>query len=235
MKIPDKPPHSPSSGKSAQIPASRMDQNSLSLDSFKLETIRQSVQKNPLAALNALGQWRSETSKIAPQSVRWSLAQMPLKVWLSLAEDTTMPTNRLLFATLRQWEVASKGQIRFRLMDPVTERMEDADIFFQWSRETVKGRDYEVGHANREVQGQRIQKVTITLILEPLIDGYLTREKRRSRLLATVLHETGHALGLEHSESNQDVMYYRGWRQELLSPQDAQRLVDLYQNASQSA
>jgi hypothetical protein len=235
MKIPEKPSNSNPGHHSRKIPAARTDQNSLSLDSLKLETIRQSVEKNPLAALNALSQWRTGASKTASQAVRWSLARMPLKVWLSPSGESGMPSTRLLFATLRQWEVASTGQIRFRLMDPAIEQEDDADILFHWSRETVKGRDYEVGHANREVQGQRIQKVTITLILEPVIDGYLTLEKRRSRLLATVLHETGHALGLEHSDNNQDVMYYRGWRQEILSPQDTRRLVDLYRDASQSA
>ncbi|WP_373532822.1 matrixin family metalloprotease [Vampirovibrio sp.] len=232
MKIPDKQPR-PSAG--ARIPAARSDQKGLSLDSFKLETVRQSVEKNPLAALSALGQWRSSESKTEGQAVRWSLAQMPLKIWLAPSGEAAMPSERLLFATLRQWEVASEGQIRFRLMDPATEQSEDGDIVFQWSRETVKGRDYEVGHANRELQGQRIRKAHITLILEPVIDGHLTPEKRRDRLMATVLHEVGHALGLEHSEHSKDVMYYRGWQQTVLSPQDAQRLMALYRDAQQSA
>lgn len=227
MKIPERP-------NASQPNASPLGNKSLSLENFQVETIRQHIEKNPLTALNALNEWRAGESNTR-QSVRWSLEQMPLKIWIEPTADPALPGEKLLYAILRQWEIASEGLIRFRLMDRAIESRETADICFDWSRETVKGRDYEVGHANREVQGQRIRRVEITLIQEPLIDGQLTPEKRRSRLLATVLHETGHALGLEHSENSQDVMYYRGWQRSNLSPNDAERLLALYRNAFRSA
>lgn len=231
MKIPNQPNRpqgQPASGSAQSRPA-------LSFENFQLETIRQSVEKNPLAALNALSQWRGSEGNTTRQAVRWSLDEMPLSVWIDTPPNAQLPSEKLLFATLKQWEVASEGLIRFRLMDTATEARDKAHVEFRWSRETVKGRDYEVGHANREVRGQRIRRVDITLIEEPLIDGHLTPEKRRTRLLATVLHETGHALGLEHSENPQDVMYYRGWQRETLSDNDMHRLRLLYQNGIQSA
>lgn len=231
MKIPNQPNRpNVNPGKAPAVSG-----KSLSLENFQLETIRQSIEKNPLAALNALSEWRSQEGKTAQQSVRWPLDQMPLAVWIEPADDPRLPSEKLLFATLKQWEVASEGLIRFRLMDRAIESREAAHVEFNWSRETVKGRDYEVGHANRDVQGSRIRRVDITLIQEPIIDGHLTPEKRRSRLLATVLHEMGHALGLEHSENSRDVMYYRGWQLESLSANDIHRLRDLYKDAFQSA
>lgn len=231
MKIPNQPnrSHGPNTGAAAR------NTQPLSLNNFQLETIRQSIEKNPLAALNALSEWRSQEGKTARQLVRWSLDQMPLAVWIEPSPDAKLPSEKLLFATLKQWEVASEGLIRFRLMDTAIKQKEAAHIEFRWRGETVKGRDYEVGHASRDVQGARIRRVTVTLIQEPIIDGHLTPEKRRARLLATVLHETGHALGLEHSDRSQDVMYYRGWQRDTLSENDSHRLRELYRDAFQSA
>lgn len=226
MKIPNQP-NQP--GTNPQAAAKTGGKPELALENFKLETIRKNIDKRPQSALHALGEWRGGEGH-SRQSVRWSLEQCPLKIWMEPSEDPTFPGEKLMFATLRQWEIASEGLIRFRLMDKVTESQDTADIVFKWSRETVKGRDYEVGHANRQVQGQRIRRVEITLIEEPLIDGHLTLDKRRSRLLATVLHEVGHALGLEHSESSQDVMYHRGWQRNTLSQSDIHRLQELYRD-----
>lgn len=226
MKIPQRPQLGTPNG--PNTPAT-------SLSAFKLETLRQQVEKNPLAALSALGAWRAETAFPVESAVRWPLDPMPLSVWLPAAPEATLPKPAVLFTTLRQWETASNGLIRFRLMDPHTESAPQAHIEFQWTPETTPGRDYEVGHAKREVQGSRIRRVTITLVQEPIIDGYLSATQRQSRLLATVLHEVGHALGLEHSESSQDVMFYRGWRREQLSPNDGRRLQALYQNTQSQA
>jgi hypothetical protein len=207
----------------------------LSVSHFKLETLRQSIEQNPLAALNALGAWRAESEQSKTSAPRWPLEQMPLKVWLPPSGDKTLPGPHVLFAALRQWEMATDGLIRFQLMDLNTESIEQAHIEFGWCRETTRGRDYEVGHANREMQGSRIRRVSITLIQEPLIDGHLSPTQRQSRLLATVLHEVGHALGLEHSESSQDVMFYRGWRREQLSHNDSRRIRELYQEGRTQA
>lgn len=227
MKIPPQ--------QSRQTPSSGQSQASLSVHGFKLETLRQSIEQNPLAALNALGAWRAESTQTKASLVRWPLEQMPLKVWLPPSGDKTLPGPQVLFNVLRQWEMATDGLIRFQLMDLNTESIEQAQIEFDWSRETTRGRDYEVGHASREVQGSRIRRVSITLIQEPLIDGHLSSAQRQSRLLATVLHEVGHALGLEHSESSQDVMFYRGWRREQLSPNDIRRIRELYQQGRTQA
>ncbi len=231
MKIPNQPHF----GNNPRPQGPKTGHSPLAFEHFQLETIRQSIEKNPLTALNALSEWRTAEEITSKTAVRWSMTQMPLRVWVDSAESQPLVQEKLLFATLRQWEIASEGLIRFRLMDAAIESVENADIQFSWQDETVKGRDYEVGHANRDVQGNRIRKATITLIRKPIIDGHLSPEKQRSRLLATILHEIGHALGLEHSDSAQDVMYYRGWQRETLSANDIHRLKMLYRGAFRSA
>jgi predicted Zn-dependent protease len=85
-----------------------------------------------------------------------------------------------------------------------------------------------VGHTDRVIQGAWIQQCTITLMSQPRIDEHLNLLQRQQRLATTILHELGHALGLEHSENKQDVMYFRGWRHSVLSENDIHRIRELY-------
>ena len=73
-----------------------------------------------------------------------------------------------------------------------------------------------------------IVSATITLIETPRIDAQLDAGQQQDRLLATLLHELGHALGLEHSPNPDDVMHHRGWRHTRLSENDRSRLRRLY-------
>jgi hypothetical protein len=176
--------------------------------------------QGPFEALDALARRCSEEESAQRDPVRWPLEKMPLGVFIEPFPEADFD----FLPIMRQWEVASQGLIRFR---PVL-NAQDADIVFSWSGETVCGRDYEVGHANRTVQGRRIKEVAITLIREPLVDTHLSPSRRKQRIVATILHETGHALGLEHSDRQEDVMHHRGWQRTALSGNDARRIQDLY-------
>lgn len=178
--------------------------------------------QGPFEALDALARRCSEEESAQRESVRWPLGKIPLGVFIEAAPDTDFD----FLPIMRQWEAASQGMIRFC---PVLSAHE-ADIVFVWSDETVCGRDYEVGHANRTVQGRRITRVVITLIREPLIDAHLSPSRRKERLVATILHETGHALGLEHSDRKEDVMHHRGWQRTVLSENDVRRIQLLYRS-----
>jgi predicted Zn-dependent protease len=68
----------------------------------------------------------------------------------------------------------------------------------------------------------------ISLIENPVIDQHLSREQQVWRLRSTLLHELGHALGLEHSLCPEHVMYFRGWRNTYLSSGDALAIQKLY-------
>lgn len=184
-----------------------------------------SGENSPFEVLNALDRWRSEEEATQKDAVRWPLEKMPLAVYV----EPTLEFSLDFLTIMRQWEAASEGLIRFRsVTDP-----DKANIVFSWSDETVVGRDYEVGHAKREVQGTRITHVKITLIRQPLIDGHLSPADRQKRLIATVLHETGHALGLEHSKSRSDVMHHRGWKITSLGSGDVKSLKSLYRTGRQ--
>lgn len=184
---------------------------------------------DPISTLNALEQWRVQDETHQQQSVSWPLEKFPLKVAIEPHPDGDASglTPKGIFAVLRQWEAAYPGVIRFQLADTPAQ-CKSADILIRWSRQTTLGRDYEVGHTNRAVRGKRITGAEITLIVSPVIDRHIGPAQQQQRLFATILHEMGHALGLEHSESREDVMYYRGWQRGYLSNGDIQRMKTLY-------
>lgn len=196
------------------------------------------VIQSPLDALNALEQWRAQAEDTRKHSARWALDQCPLKVWIEPYPESAQSPEDLaantqaLFAAMRQWEAATQGAIRFVLL-PAAPGLQSsasgADMILTWDAQTTLGRDYEVGHTHRQVKGKRLTQATITLITQPLIDGHLNPQQRKQRLYTTVLHETGHALGLEHSDNHRDVMHYRGWQRSYLSENDIQRIRRLYE------
>lgn len=185
------------------------------------------MHQDPLATLNALEQWRVQNEEQQRQCVRWALEQFPLSVHIEPYPnaDNMGLTPQEIFAVLRQWEAAYPGVLRFQRVE---NEQASAHISINWSHDTTLGRDYEVGHTNRTVKNKRITGAEITLIVNPLIDRHIGPQQQRQRLMATILHEVGHALGLEHSENRQDVMYYRGWKHGYLSIGDIQRMKTLY-------
>ncbi|MBX2861162.1 MAG: matrixin family metalloprotease [Vampirovibrio sp.] len=171
------------------------------------------------------------------QSVRWPTEALPLSIAIASrpdsnygakgSDDTLQEGNMeaYIFSVFREWEFASGGLIR--LVNAVEVK---ADIQVVWAQEAVLGREFEVGHTDRKVSGNGcITQATITLLCSPAIDGSLSAPQQLKRLRATLLHEMGHALGLEHSSNTQDVMHYRGWQNAFLTEGDIQRLKALYQ------
>ena len=168
-----------------------------------------------------------------PGTCRWPDAAFPLKLWL--VENPEIPEFEAdTFAMLAQWEFASDHQIRFIK----AESLDAADIIVDWMDEATTGRKYEMGHAKREVtplpkadgslRGE-ITFVKVNLHKKPLINAYLsTKNALKCTFFATILHEFGHVLGLEHSQNPSDVMYYRGFLNAKLSPNDVNRLKLLY-------
>jgi predicted Zn-dependent protease len=181
---------------------------------------------NPLDALEQLVQWQA-SEEVDRLEVRWALDRMPLSVFID-PHPRQEGLEQALFLAMRQWEVASFGLIRFRPPCLLPAERSTADIIVSWSEQTTLGRDFEVGHTKRTVQGKQIVHAEVVLITEPVIDGHLNPTRQKARLMATILHETGHALGLEHSEQATDVMFHRGWQRPYLSENDTRRIRALY-------
>lgn len=186
--------------------------------------------KQPFSALetlDALAQWQAGEETPQGGKVRWAADKMPLKVFVE-PDARQKDVRRLLHTALMQWEVASEGAVRFHLLDALPALRDQADIVIDWAAETTLGRDYEVGHTDRSIQGVYITRATMTLIQTPVIDAHLSPEQQKYRLFSTLLHEVGHALGLEHSDRKEDVMHHRGWRHTMLSGNDIKRIQALY-------
>ncbi|MBY0449089.1 MAG: matrixin family metalloprotease [Cyanobacteria bacterium] len=188
-------------------------------------------------------------SLTANTGVRWHSQSMPLPVVLmpfpshqpANTEDKELAFHHFLrqalSQALREWELASVDgvtstpPVTFKLLpfanpDLVAEK----GILITFSSQTTLGRDYEVGHTQREVDTQGwIHRVTITLMDNPEIDKHLDSKKaQQQRWKTTLLHEIGHALGLEHGSAEKAVMHHRGWKNQALHPEDIAAIRQLY-------
>lgn len=190
---------------------------------------RTTIEENILGAISALEAWRNADER-EQKDVRWHPAQASqLNVWLSPPPDATW--TALVQRAFVEWQAASGTLIGFEW----TVRPEQAHIQIKWNDTPVRGRQYEVGHTQRDVVPPHwIRQAQITLLTAPLIDQHLGERQRKDRLYTTVLHEVGHALGLEHTHSKRDVMHHRGWQNKHLSTNDIQRLHQLYRQPAPS-
>jgi predicted Zn-dependent protease len=160
----------------------------------------------------------SGSPAMVPNGFRWAKRDLPL-LWHAPGFDSALLTE-----VMNEWTEASQGKVQFE----AAYRVDSAKLSFEWIDHTVIGRDYEVGHTNRRVQDGQIILANISMIRSPAIDRHLSPAQQNQRLRTTLLHEIGHAIGVEHSSNPIDVMYYRGWQNEHLSVNDAQRVRLMY-------
>lgn len=179
-----------------------------------------------MSAVQALEEWRAEEDlhQSGQAFVRWRPEKTQhLAVYVAPAPNPHW--HGVLTQALRDWEASSAGYIRFF----TTVRPEDADITVEWTDAAVTGREFEVGHTDRTIAPPNwIGKATITLLAQPQIDKHLTKTGIENRLYTTMLHELGHALGLEHSQNPRDVMHHQGWKNQQLTPGDLHQLQEIY-------
>lgn len=198
----------------------------------------QTAQGTPglIQSLDQLEQWIAGEAKVKEQC-RWHRDQFPLSLYVDFSDYPTALSekefNMLLYKALGHWQKALPTFFQWHMLSE--HNKESADITLHWQDVTTNGREYEVGHAKRTLSGKKdlkgvhlIKQVTITLITEPAIDKTLSPEGKTQRLYATLLHELGHSLGLEHSSSETDIMFHQGWQNTQLTAGDIQAVQQLY-------
>jgi hypothetical protein len=178
-----------------------------------------------LDALHALEEWRrQEVDNRQDPAPRWR-PEKTRSLFVYITPLNKPQWQDIILRACREWEFSSGGLIQF----VHTVRPEEADIKVEWSQTAVVGRDYEVGHTRNTVHPPNwITQATLTLLVQPEIDKHLTLDQIQSRLYTTALHELGHALGLEHSQSARDVMHHQGWKNPVLTKNDIRQLTELY-------
>jgi Matrixin len=196
---------------------------------YELETasrVRNKGVHDPMASLHALEEWcAQDMARERSLFVRWH-PEKAQSLSLHIAPPHDPDLTPLVLSACREWEASSGGLIHiYQGIIP-----EQADIRIEWTDTPTLGREFEVGHTDRAVQAPCwIHQATVTLLTNPEIDKHLFPEQVQRRLYTTVLHELGHALGLEHSQNKADVMHHQGWRNRQLTLNDIQGLQELYQ------
>lgn len=127
---------------------------------------------------------------------------------------------KLVEQAFNTWGDASGGALKFRFVPLPT----DSDLSCEWTDDKSKlvhsfASGVTVGGTNSS--GQRTSK--IFLLIKP---GDKTFDK--SEFYKTALHEIGHSLGLGHSSSTNDVMYFASSSATDLSANDRSRMRALY-------
>jgi hypothetical protein len=186
-------------------------------------------QKGLIDFVNELVSWK-ENEKLQNKCPRWDISKIPLKYFINNCNENDKFIPEFLMAAqsvFLPWTRASSGLIRFDRV--YNENI--SDITVNWTDTITKGRNFEAGNANLKVLNNKIEKAEIQIVIFPVIDHLAKNEQRIERVRRTALHELGHALGLNHSNSKKDVMYYRGINNHTLSSNDMKRLVDLYNSS----
>jgi predicted Zn-dependent protease len=104
-----------------------------------------------------------------------------------------------------------------------------SDIVVQWITPLPRY-PYAVGLTQRTPQFGPGLRLAVHVVQHAAIDATQPPQHYRQRVLTTLLHEMGHALGLDHCPDTHAVMHARGWQQHQLTATDKHLLQARYAN-----